>query len=65
LNEEGIMADDLSKRGPQDRARINLHEEHEMRYWTEVLGITSDRLELLVKQVGTSAEKVRAQLDKG
>jgi hypothetical protein len=65
LIEEGVMADELSKRGPQDCARINLHAEHEVRYWTEAFGITPDRLELLVKQVGISAEKVRAQLEKG
>ena len=27
------MADDLANRGPQDRARISLSEEHEVRYW--------------------------------
>jgi len=58
------MADDPARRGPKDRFRINIHEEHEVRYWTEALGITRDRLILLVKQVGISAEKVRAQLKK-
>ncbi|WP_395407406.1 DUF3606 domain-containing protein [Pseudoduganella sp. UC29_106] len=58
------MANDLSKRGPRDRSRININEEREMRYWTEELGITRDRLLLLVKQVGISAERVRAQLEK-
>jgi Protein of unknown function (DUF3606) len=30
--EEGSMADDLSNRGVQDRARVNISEEHEVRY---------------------------------
>ena len=59
------MADDLSKRGQQDRNRINVHEEHEVRYWTEALGVSRDRLEQLVKQVGTSAQAVRDRLASG
>jgi hypothetical protein len=27
------MADDKSKRGPQDRSRINTAEDYEVRYW--------------------------------
>ena len=29
------MADDKSKSGPADRARINANEDYELRYWTE------------------------------
>ncbi len=32
------MADDLSKRGPQDATRINVNEAHEVRYWTQTGG---------------------------
>jgi hypothetical protein len=63
-NQEALMPDDPSKRGAQDRSRININEEHELRYWTETLGVTRDRLKQLVKQVGTRAEKVRAQISK-
>lgn len=59
------MADDLSKRGQQDRNRINVHEEHEVRYWTQELGVSRDRLEQLVKQVGPSAQAVRDRLASG
>jgi hypothetical protein len=38
------MSDDLKNKGPQDRARINLHEEHEVRYWTKKFGVTEDEL---------------------
>ncbi len=59
------MADDPSKRGQQDRTRINIHEEHEVRYWTEALGVSRDRLAQLVKQVGPSAQAVRDKLASG
>ena len=32
---ERRMADDLKKKGPEDQARINVNEAHEVRYWTE------------------------------
>jgi predicted RNA-binding protein YlqC (UPF0109 family) len=56
------MADDKTNRGAQDRARINLQEEYEVRYWTHELGVTKDELERLVARHGTSAEKIRAAL---
>jgi len=56
------MWDDLNKRGQQDRTRINMHEEHEVRYWTEALGVTRDELQRAVDQVGVSAAAVREHL---
>lgn len=56
------MSDDLNNRGAQDRARINLSEEHEVRYWTETLGIPEAELRRLVGEVGSSAEAVRSAL---
>ena len=38
------MADDKTNRGPQDRSRINMHEDYEVRYWTEALGVSPPRL---------------------
>lgn len=29
------MADDLTKRGSQDRQRINVHEDYELPHWSE------------------------------
>ncbi|MDH1180866.1 DUF3606 domain-containing protein, partial [Achromobacter mucicolens] len=46
------MSDDLSKRGPQDRSRINVNEAHELRYWTQALGVTEAQLRDAVKAVG-------------
>ncbi len=58
------MADNLQSAGPQDRSRINVHEEWELRYWTEELGVSKERLAELVKEVGPSVAAVRQRLTK-
>lgn len=58
------MADDKTKRAPQDAARINIHEDYEVRYWTKALGVSKAKLKELVARVGVSAEKVRQALGK-
>jgi len=58
------MPDDLSKRTGGDRGRISLGEEHEVRYWTEKLGVSREDLERAVKAVGNSADRVREHLHK-
>jgi len=58
------MPDDLSDRGAQDRARISLSEEHEVRYWTEKFGISKEELAEAVDQVGSSADAVAVYLGK-
>lgn len=61
---EADMADDTTIRGQQDRSRINVHEEHEVRYWTEALGINKEQLVAAVKEVGPMADAVRTKLGK-
>lgn len=56
------MSDDLTQRGGQDRSRINLHEQHEVRYWTEALKVSEEELARIVGEVGTSASAVRERL---
>lgn len=56
------MADDLKNRGAQDRARINVNEEHELRYWTKTLGCTEQELRDTIARVGVSTEAVRREL---
>lgn len=56
------MSDNLQKSGPQDRSRINVHEEWEVRYGTEALGVSREALEKAVAAVGVSADKVREHL---
>ena len=58
------MADNLEMKGPQDSSRVNVHEAHEVRYWTKALGVSEEKLKEAVKAVGTSAEKLRAHLGK-
>jgi hypothetical protein len=56
------MADDLTNRGPADRARINVHEAHEVKYWTKELGVSKEKLEETVHKVGVMADAVRKHL---
>ena len=56
------MPDDTTNRGAQDRARINVREEHEVRYWTKALGVTEEQLRRAVSAVGVSADAVRRHL---
>ena len=43
----------------QDRDKINLHEDYEVRYWAETLGVSKEQLAEAVKEVGNSADRVR------
>jgi hypothetical protein len=56
------MADDKTKRAPQETNLISLTEDYEIDYWTEVLGVTRERLAEAIQAVGHSAEKVRTYL---
>jgi len=56
------MSDDTNKQGPQDRSRINVNQPHELRYWTQALGVSAERLRELVSEVGPSASAVRERL---
>lgn len=58
------MPDDKSDRGAQDRARINVNEDHEVRYWTQALGVSEEQLRKAVAAVGVSADAVRQHLGK-
>jgi hypothetical protein len=56
------MADDLKNRGEPDRSRINLHEAHELRYWTQKFGVSADQLQAAVKAAGSQATDVEKHL---
>ena len=56
------MTDDTKNVGSPDRDRIAMGEEHEVRYWTQALGVTKERLQQAVDAVGDSAAKVREHL---
>ena len=50
------MADDKTKPGGQDRSRININEDYEVRDWSKKFGVTEDQLKDAVKAVGPSAD---------
>ena len=54
--------DDRKKKGSQDRSKINMHEDFEVKYWTKELGVTKERLQKAVDKVGNSAAAVRKEL---
>jgi Protein of unknown function (DUF3606) len=54
--------DDLKKRASPDRSKINVHEPHEIKYWTKELGVSRDQLQKLVDKIGNSAASVRKEL---
>lgn len=56
------MADDTQQRGGQDRTRINVNQDHELRYWTERFGVSADALRSAVAEVGVQVDKVEAYL---
>jgi len=59
-----FMPDDKTKSRPQDRKRINLNEEYEVRYWTKKFGVSNEKLAEAVRDVGTSAQRVADTLGK-
>jgi hypothetical protein len=58
------MADNPNLRHGQDRKRVNVHQEHEVRWWTQKWGVSREELEKAVQAVGTSVNKVEEYLNK-
>lgn len=56
------MSDDKTKSHGQDRERINVHEDYELRDWSKSLGVSPDELKKAVAAVGDRAEKVSEYL---
>jgi hypothetical protein len=56
------MADDKSKVGGQDRKRINLSEDYELRDWSKKFGVSAEELKRAVAKVGDRAEDVEREL---
>ena len=61
--QETHMADDKNKPGGQDRTRINVNEDYELRDWSKKLKVTPEQLKAAVKAVGTSADAVEKHLN--
>ena len=58
------MPDDKSQSGGQDRQRIDIHQDYEVRDWCKSLNTTPERLKEAVQAVGDRADKVREYLNK-
>jgi hypothetical protein len=56
------MADDPNKTGKQDDSRINLHQAHEVAYWTKKLGVSEQKLKEAVGKVGSMVKDVKKHL---
>lgn len=59
------MSDDKTKTGGQDRQRISLQQDYEVRDWAEKFGVSQDRLRQAVEKVGDRAEEVERELKGG
>jgi hypothetical protein len=59
------MSDDRSKTGGQDRDRISLGEDYEVRDWAAKFGVSEQALREAVARVGHRAEDVRRELGAG
>ena len=56
------MPDDLKDRGAQDRSRVNVNEDHEVRYWTQKWGVSKEELAAAVQKAGVSVDAVAREL---
>ena len=56
------MSDDKTVPGGQDRARINVNHDFELRDWSKKFGVTPDQLTKAVASVGDRADAVEKHL---
>ena len=56
------MSDDQRNPGGQDRKRINLNEDYEVRDWSQKFGVDEARLRAAVARVGSIADDVEREL---
>src|SRR5258708_1485897 len=56
------MPDDKSQSGGQDRKRISLSQEYEVRDWAKKFNVTPEQLEAAVRAVGNDAAAVEEHL---
>lgn len=56
------MTDNTADRGPEDRSRISLSQDFEVRYWSQRFGIDEKALREAVEDVGPSVQDVEQYL---
>ncbi|NEU10144.1 DUF3606 domain-containing protein [Flavihumibacter sp. R14] len=58
------MMDNKQNVGSQDRDRINVNQDHELKHWSEKYGVSHEELKQAVKAVGPMAKDVEEYLKK-
>jgi hypothetical protein len=58
------MADNLQQTGKPDDARINVDQDHELRYWAEKFGVPLDELRKAVQAAGPMMRDVQRHLNR-
>ena len=56
------MLNNSKQRGRGDRSRINVEQDHDVRYWSRQLHCTEAELRIAIQKVGTSATAVERLL---
>jgi len=56
------MSDDRNQTGGQDRKRISLSQDYEVRDWSQKYGVSEERLRAAVEKVGNMADDVEREL---
>jgi hypothetical protein len=56
------MPDNQQQSGGQDRQRINVNQDYELRDWAKSMNTTPERVKEAVQAVGDRADKVREYL---
>ena len=56
------MPDDKTRTSGQDRTRISLEEDYEVRDWAKKFGVTPEQLRAAVDAVGNESSAVEAHL---
>jgi hypothetical protein len=52
----------LKQTNTQDDSRINIEQDHEVRYWSEKFGVSREQLQIAVAKAGPMVEDVQAHL---
>lgn len=58
------MADDLRQTGKSDDSRIDVDQDHELRYWSEKFGVSRDELRKAVQAAGPVVKDVQRHLNR-
>jgi hypothetical protein len=57
------MPDNLDRQKPEDPTKINIHQQWELNFWTNELGVTETELKNAVREVGPMVKDVKKHLN--